>query len=149
MRAEALAVLTDRMTDFFDEILIDTAAGMGEAFRAAAKVSDRALLVLTPDPVALRDGRIVADALLDSGLREVRLVVNRLRPDSFRTSGVRDLDECIDTVAVQLIAVVPESQEIQRAAAQGTALTPNCTAYRALDALAARLDGQLIPLVVR
>ena len=86
---------------------------------------------------------------LDSGLREVRLGVNRLRPDSFRTSGVRDLDECIDTVAVQLIAVVPESQEIQRAAAQGTALTPNCTAYRALDALAARLDGQLIPLVVR
>ena len=149
VRAEALAVLTDRMTDFFDEILIDTAAGMGEAFRAAAKVSDRALLVLTPDPVALRDGRIVADARLDSGLREVRLVVNRLRPDSFRTSGVRDLDECIDTVAVQLIAVVPESQEIQRAAAQGTALTPNCTAYRALDALAARLDGQLIPLVVR
>ena len=145
----ALEVLTKRMTDYFDEIILDTAAGMGEAFQAAARVSDRALLVLTPDPVALRDGRIAADALLDGGMHTVRLVVNRVRADSFRTSGVRDLDECIDTVAVQLIAVLPESAEVQRAAAQGQPLAAGCTAYRAVDALAARLQGELVPLVVR
>lgn len=112
-------------------------------------MSDRALLVLTPDPVALRDGHIAADALLDGGMRTVRLVMNRVRADSFRTSGVRDLDECIDTVAVQLIAVLPESAEVQRAAAQGQPLAVGCMAYRAVDALAARLQGELVPLVVR
>ena len=75
--------------------------------------------------------------------------MNRVRADSFRTSGVRDLDECIDTVAVQLIAVLPESAEIQRAAAQGQPLAAGCMAYRAVDALAARLQGELVPLVVR
>ena len=149
VRGDALEVLTKRMTDYFDEIILDTAAGMGEAFRAAARVSDRALLVLTPDPVALRDGRIAADALLDGGMRTVRLVMNRVRADSFHTSGVRDLDECIDTVAVQLIAVLPESAEVQRAAAQGQPLAAGCMAYRAVDALAARLQGELVPLVVR
>ena len=139
VRGDALEVLTKRMTDYFDEIILDTAAGMGEAFQAAARVSDRALLVLTPDPVALRDG----------GMRTVRLVMNRVRADSFRTSGVRDLDECIDTVAVQLIAVLPESAEVQRAAAQGKPLAAGCMAYRAVDALAARLQGELVPLVVR
>ena len=149
VRGDALEVLTKRMTDYFDEIILDTAAGMGEAFQAAARVSDRALLVLTPDPVALRDGHIAADALLDGGMRTVRLVMNRVRADSFRTSGVRDLDECIDTVAVQLIAVLPESAEVQRAAAQGQPLAADCMAYRAVDALAARLQGELVPLVVR
>ena len=149
VRGDALEVLTKRMTDYFDEIILDTAAGMGEAFQAAARVRDRALLVLTPDPVALRDGHIAADALLDGGMRTVRLVMNRVRADSFRTSGVRDLDECIDTVAVQLIAVLPESAEVQRAAAQGQPLADDCMAYRAVDALAARLQGELVPLVVR
>lgn len=37
---------------------------MGAPFTAAAAVADKALLVLTPDPVALRDGKIVADRLL-------------------------------------------------------------------------------------
>ena len=40
---------------------------MGAPFTAAATVADRALLVLTPDPVALRDGKIVADRLLAGG----------------------------------------------------------------------------------
>ena len=42
VRGDALEVLTKRMTDYFDEIILDTAAGMGEAFQAAARVSDRA-----------------------------------------------------------------------------------------------------------
>ncbi len=36
-------------------------------FTAASTVADKALLVLTPDPVALRDGKIVADRLLAGG----------------------------------------------------------------------------------
>ena len=52
-------------------------------------------------------------------------------------------------MAVQLIAVLPESAEVQRAAAQGQPLAVGCTAYRAVDALAARLQGELVPLVVR
>lgn len=36
VRGDALEVLTKRMTDYFDEIILDTAAGMGEAFQAAA-----------------------------------------------------------------------------------------------------------------
>ena len=90
----------------FDWIVFDTAAGMGAPFTAAAKLVDRALLVLTPDPVALRDGRIVADALIAGGHPQdsVRLIVNRVTRQSFgKKAPVQDLDECIDTVGVRLI----------------------------------------------
>lgn len=147
VRPEALQKLVSAMAPFFDLILLDTAAGMGAPFTAASRVCDMALLVLTPDQVALRDGRIVADRLLADGCRNVRLVVNRVSQKSFG-EAVRDLDECIDTVAVQLIAVIPESAALAAAAA-GQALDTASLAFSAADNLARRILGQRVPLAVR
>lgn len=149
IRPAALQRLTEGFAGHFDFILLDTAAGMGDAFCAAAAVSELALLVLTPDPVALRDGRIVADWLYAHSRVTPRLVLNRVDPARQRKSAVPDLDECIDTVAAQLIAVLPESAAVQRAAAAGTALPENEPAFRAYHNLAARLRGNHIPLFIR
>lgn len=143
----ALAALVEAMTPHFDWLLVDTAAGLGAPFRAALTVSETALLVLTPDPVALRDGRLAADEAFEAGLSQVRLVLNRVGPASFG-GAVRDLDECIDTVAAQLIAVVPENAQLQACAAKGQALPADCAAFRAVDNLARRLLGQRVPLAV-
>lgn len=149
VQPEALKKLVKKLTPFYDYILVDTAAGLGVPFAAAMAVSQLALLVLTPDPVALRDGHIVADVLYQNGLENVRLVVNRVAPNSFDKGAVADLDECIDTVAVQLIAVLPESIALQRSAAAGQPLANNTLAYRAFDNLARRIMGQEVPLAVR
>ena len=101
VEAAPLGRLLTAMRPYFDFILLDTAAGMGAPFTAASTVADKALLVLTPDPVALRDGKIVADRLLAGGRPQsaVRLVMNRVRRESFgKNAAVADLDECIDTV---------------------------------------------------
>ena len=105
------------------------------------------LLVLTPDPVTLRDGHIAADEAFAAGAKQVRLVLNRVGPGSFG-GAVRDLDECIDTVGAQLIAVVPESSQLQVCAAKGQALPADTQAFRAVDNLARRLLGQRVPLAV-
>lgn len=144
----ALQALVAKMRQVFDYILVDTAAGLGEPFKAATAVANRALLVLTPDPVALRDGRIAGDALANAGCNDIRLVVNRVHPKSFGVA-VRDLDECIDTVMAQLIAVIPESAEVQISAANGQALPDDCLSFAAFDNLAKRLLGDQIPLAVR
>ena len=137
VRAAPLAGLILAMREYFDYILLDTAAGMGAPFTAANRLADRALVVLTPDPVALRDGRIVADALLQ----------NRVSRSSFgKDAAVFDLDECIDTVGLQLIAAIPESRTLQRAGAAGTALPHDCPAAIAGHALAGRILGERIPL---
>jgi len=67
VEAAPLGRLLTAMRPYFDFILLDTAAGMGAPFTAASTVADKALLVLTPDPVALRDGKIVADRLRAGG----------------------------------------------------------------------------------
>lgn len=149
VRPAPLAALCDAMRHSFDFILLDTAAGMGAPFRAAMSVAQRALLVLTPDPVALRDGRIVADRLIASGLPQssLRLVLNRAARDRFgKNAAVFDLDECIDTVGVQLLAVIPESPVLQKTAAQGIALPGDTPAALSGRDMAGRLCGERIPL---
>ena len=105
--------------------------------------------MLTPDPVALRDGKIVADWLL-AGARPqsaVRLVMNRVRRESFgKNAAVADLDECIDTVGAQLLAVIPESRVLQLAGANGTVPPAGAPAVAAGQAMAKRLCGQRVPL---
>lgn len=152
VRLAPLAGLVGAMRPYFDFILFDTAAGMGAPFTAAATLAEQALVVLTPDPVALRDGRIVGDWLIDNDhpAATVRLVVNRAARACFgERAPVFDLDECIDTVGLQLIAVIPESRELQQAAATGTELPQTCPAAAAGAALAGRILGQRIPLTVR
>ena len=147
--AVPLGRLLQAVRPYFDLILLDTAAGMGAPFTAAATVADRALLVLTPDPVALRDGKIVADRLLAGGRPQsaVRLVMNRVTRGSFgKRASVEDLDECIDTVGAQLIAVIPESVALQQAGAAGTVPPAHDAAVVAGQALAKRLCGQRVPL---
>ena len=77
VRPAPLAALILAMRGYFDFILFDTAAGMGAPFQAAAQLAEQALIVLTPDPVALRDGRIVADALMADGHQQAVIPESR------------------------------------------------------------------------
>ena len=141
VEAAPLGRLLTAMRPYFDFILLDTAAGMGAPFTAASTVADKALLVLTPDPVA--------DRLLAGGRPQsaVRLVMNRVRRESFgKNAAVADLDECIDTVGVQLLAVIPESRVLQLAGANGTVPPAADPAVVAGQAMAKRLCGQRVPL---
>lgn len=137
-----LQSLCAALVNTFDFILLDTAAGMGAPFRAARACAGECLLVLPADPVSVRDGRIVSDALYDGGMKNIRLIVNRVTAATFRGGAVRDLDECIDTVCAQLIGVIPESAELQRAAAAGTALPAESPAHAAVERIARRVLGQ-------
>ena len=139
VEAAPLGRLLTAMRPYFDFILLDTAAGMGAPFTAASTVADK----------ALRDGKIVADRLLTGGRPQsaVRLVMNRVRRESFgKNAAVADLDECIDTVGVQLLAVIPESRVLQLAGANGTVPPAADPAVVAGQAMAKRLCGQRVPL---
>lgn len=147
IQPQALAKLIYAMEPFFDYILLDTAAGMDAPFLAAEAVAGHALLVLTPDPVALRDGRIVSDHLFTRGVSDIRLILNRVTPDSFgKKSPVRDVDACIDTVCAQLLGIVPEDRNVQTSTMAGSALPNDSSAMEAARNIAGRLLGKRILL---
>ena len=148
IRPDTLCAFVQGVRPVFDTVLLDTAAGLGAPFLSACAAANRALLVLTPDPVALRDGRTVCDALALRGCTDTRLLVNQT-PRALEGCGVRSLDECIDTVGARLIGVVPVSDVIRRAGQTGTRLPVQSRAWRVMRAVAARLCGEDTPLLIR
>ncbi len=139
--------LYTRVRPHFDYMVLDVAAGMGESFAAAVDIAHRVILVLTADPVCLRDGRLVADEIW-SPKKQLNLVLNRIDGDRVITDGLlRDLDEAIDIVGAQLLGVVPESPAIQKAGAGGGMLPKLSREQSVYNAIAKRITGADVPLV--
>lgn len=145
--APALKVMCERMGDVFDFILLDTAAGLGAPFQAAKQVASGGIIVITPDLVTMRDGRLVADELESIGW--LRLVINKVFWGRGKVNPIKNLDECIDTVGVQLLGVVPFSGHIALAAACGEALDSECISFQVIRSIAGRICGEDAPLIIR
>lgn len=132
---------------YFDVVLMDSPAGIGRGFYAAAAPATYAFLVATADPVCLRDTDAVRRILEKLGIQELRLLINRFQVSNFRNAEYyEDLDAVIDAAGAQLLGVIPEDMEIPTATAQGRGLFPRSRCAKAFDRIAARMDGERTPL---
>jgi septum site-determining protein MinD len=132
---------------YYDHILIDSPAGVGQGFLSAAASARRAMLVATPDPVCLRDTAQTRLRLQEAGVTQQRLIINRFHCANFRAQGYyRDLDSVIDAAGVRLIAVIPDDPLLAAAGANARPAPERSPGAMALARLAARLEGNRVPL---
>ncbi len=144
-RPEDMTRLCRGLTKYYDEIIIDCPAGIGEGFEAAAAGADRAFVVSTPDMVCARDAQIMARLLRERSIPS-RLIINRLRAKPVLRGKMPDIDELIDTAGLQLIGVIPEDEAVAVANAYGKPLPMESPAARCFANIAARYLGEDIPL---
>lgn len=148
--AKKLHELCQYFSKQYDYILVDAAAGLGPAYRIAVAISHRIVLVLTPDPVALRDGRLISDQLDEKNSGRVRLILNKVNAEQIFSAGIlEDLDEAVDIVGARLLGVIPESPNILKASSSGTPLEKTSTEHRVYEAIAYRITGHDVPLVIQ
>ena len=141
----------ERLSDFlrwagenWDAVLIDCGTGFSLWHRMLARHCPRAVLVTTPEESAARAAARCSSLLAREGLTRQRLVIDRI-PGDFRPSPtVRDLDDVIDLAGVQLLGAVPEHPG---PLARGE-LLPDDPASRALDAIARRILGERVELLL-
>ena len=139
--------LVSVLARYYDHVLIDCPAGVGGGFLSAVASAQRALVVSTPDPVCLRNANRARVLLEQAGIAQQRLVVNRFSGRNFHLQGFYpDLDSVIDSAGIRLIAVVPEDPLLAAAAAKSSPAPQNSAGTMALSRLAARLEGEQVPL---
>lgn len=149
LRQADLVWLVKSISAYYDYILLDSPAGFGKGFRIGVSAADSAILVVTPDPICVRDGAIASRLLQQHGITEQRLLINRVRQQYGRPELMPDLDVVIDQTGVQLLGVVPEDPQIIRSGAMGIPLPENCRAFQAYDNIGKRITGQYCPLAIR
>ncbi|MEG0338586.1 MAG: P-loop NTPase [Oscillospiraceae bacterium] len=147
--AGALRAAVNKLGASYDIVLLDTAAGMGDAFTAASEVAYNAILVLTPDAITLRDGRIAADYLFATKRVDVKLLINKADAQLISAGGIKDIDECIDTVGATLLGIIPNSAAIMSAGVSGQPLSAKSLEAKVFDNIARRILGEEVPLLIR
>jgi septum site-determining protein MinD len=144
---EALKSMFDEARREFDFCFIDSPSGIGAGFRLAHTCADVSIIVTIGEFAAIRGAQQAAAVARDMGVKELRLLVNRVRPKNFKRIKA-NIDDVIDTVCVRLLAVIPEDKNVFRSLHENTPLVlykNRRAAYDYLDA-ARRLSGEEVPL---
>lgn len=144
---QQMAKFLKQAKDSFDYILIDSPAGIGSGFQLAAAGADRAIVVTTNDPSALRDAQRTVTELAKT-LQDIHLVMNRIQPKVLKRLHTT-IDDAMDTAGLPLLGVVPEDPQVTLAlgAGQPLVLASRKGAAVACLNIARRIDGQRTSLM--
>lgn len=156
---EGLSVVTcpenyDNISDFsmkwligkyeksFDYILLDAPAGIERGLHMALSVADRAIVVSTPDLVCVRSACIAGREIEKAGIRNIRLIINRVSKRDIVRGRLLNFDSVIDATQIQLIGIVPEDPKIRLGSMGRNVYRKGQVSYKALSNIAKRIIGQ-------
>jgi septum site-determining protein MinD len=130
----------------FDRVLIDSPAGIESGFKTAAAPAEGALVVVNPEVSSVRDADRIIGLLEAQQVREIRLVINRLRPKMVASGNMLSEADILEILGVKPIGVVPEDEGILVSTNIGEpAVLGKTRAGMAFMDTARRLRGEDIP----
>lgn len=134
----------------FDYVFIDSPAGIERGFINAIAGAEKAIVVTTPEVSAVRDADRILGMLESAGKTDLRLLINRIRPEMVKRGEMMSIDDVIEILSVNLLGVIPEDEYIIIATNRGEPAVSNPTALasEAYKNIVKRLNGENIPLLV-
>lgn len=149
-------VSTDQMKELifslkesFDYILIDCPAGIEQGFKNAIAAANEAVVITTPEVSATRDADRIIGLLEAAGIKNPRLVINRLRIDMVKDKNMLSVEDILDILAVKLLGVVPDDENVVISTNKGEPLVykGDSLAAKAFKNIASRIEGVEVPLL--
>ena len=104
-----------------------------------------AIVVVTPDDIALRDAAEVRRRLEAHGIQNQSMIINRFLPTLVISGVMPNVDQMIDQAGIRLLGVVPEDGVVSLSAAKGIPPAKG-RAKMAFQRIASRIDGEPVPL---
>ncbi len=145
---EQMIKMIEQLRSQFDYVILDCPAGIEQGFKNAIAGADRALVVTTPEVSAIRDADRIIGLLEAGGFSKIDLIINRLRYDMVKRGDMMSASDVIDILAISLIGIVPDDENVVIATNQGEPLVGNGTlAGKAYQNICYRVTGKEIPFL--
>lgn len=146
---EQMKELCDTLKEDFEYVMIDSPAGIEHGFRNAIAGADDALIVTTPEVSAVRDADRIIGMLEAHDLGEPQLIVNRVRADMVKRGDMMDIGDVIEILAIELIGVVPDDQDVIVAANKGEPVVfdRRTRSGQAYHNIVRRMEGEDVPFM--
>ena len=145
---EQMIKLTQELREEFDYVLLDCPAGIEQGFKNAIAGADKAIVVTTPEVSAIRDADRIIGLLEAGDIRDIRLIINRLRPDMIARGDMMSVDDVLEILAVDLLGTILDDEQIVVATNQGEPLSgKNSQAEEEYQNICKCILGEDIPFV--
>ena len=149
VNTDQMKELIHSLKESFDYILIDCPAGIEQGFKNAIAAADEAIVVTTPEVSATRDADRIIGLLEAAGIKNPKIVVNRLRIDMVKEKNMLSVEDILDILAVKLLGVVPDDENVVISTNKGEPLVykGDSLAAKAFKNIASRIEGVEVPLL--
>lgn len=143
---EQMIKLTEELREEFDFVLLDCPAGIEQGFANAVAGANKAIVVTTPEVSAIRDADRIIGLLEAQDLRDISLVINRIRPDMVKRGEMMSVDDVQEILAVPLLGILPDDEQVVIATNQGEAIAGSGSkAGEAFTNISHRILGESVP----
>ena len=144
---EHMQQLVEALTKTYDYVIVDCPAGIEMGFKNAIVAAKEAIIVTTPEIAAVRDADRVVGLLEAQGIKNIHLIVNRLRPAMVQVNDMMSVQDVQELLAIPLIGVVPEDERVIVSTNRGEPLVLSenpSLAGTAFGNIARRLEGEKV-----
>jgi septum site-determining protein MinD len=141
---EQMKQLAYALTKKYDYVLIDCPAGIEMGFQNAIAAADEAIIVTTPEISAVRDADRVIGLLEANRVKNVRLIINRIRPAMVQANNMMSVSDVQEILSVPLLGIIPDDEKVIVSTNRGEPLVLSEEASLsklALNNIVQRLEG--------
>ena len=144
-----LVALCEELRQQFDYILIDCPAGIEQGFKTAIAAADCAIVVTMPEISAVRDADKIIGELGRADKENIKLIVNRIRPQMVRSGDMLDMDDIDEILSLECIGQVPDDELVVTSTNRGEPVVSNkeSLAGKAYSYIVGRICGEEIPFL--
>ena len=145
---EQMKKLTAELKEDYDFVLLDCPAGIAQGFENAVAGADRAVVVTTPEVSAIRDADRIIGLLESKQIRNLELVINRIRIDMVKRGDMMSVEDVTEILPIHLLGAIPDDEQVVIATNQGEPVVgDDSPSGRAYMNICRRLCGEEVPLM--
>lgn len=120
-------VINDLKADEFEYIICDSPAGIEQGAMMALYFADEAIVTTNPEVSSVRDSDRITGMLSSKSRRseqqlspvKVHLLITRYCPERVQREEMLSIEDIDDLLGIDLVGVIPESQEVLNASNMG------------------------------
>lgn len=140
-----MQLVVKELKQIFDYILIDSPAGIETGFHHALSCSSMAIVVVQLEITSLHDADRVIGLLHRHGLKEIKLVINRVNPELIRKQVQLRIEDAVEWLSIDLLGLVYEDEKIALSISKGNirSMEPSTLTHACFTTMVKRLNHEL------
>ena len=114
-----MTALCEALSQYFDFIIIDCGAGMGDLLDVCLPAAQRVVLITEPEVAALRDADTLAAYLSQQGMSDICMVINKVDTELVRAGVLPDISSIISSAGAPVVGMIEMDSSIRISTSRG------------------------------